>query len=84
MGFFCAHNHTEHFQDKASAVEEFYKELDFEFLKRSANAVLAMPNWEKSLGARREIEWAKQQKDLPIFYPKSPDDISEIVRWAKQ
>jgi len=82
VGFFCAHNHTEHFQEKAKAQEAFYRELDFEFLKRSADAVLAMPNWKKSEGAKKEVEWAIKN-NLPVFYPKSPNDLDKIIKWAK-
>lgn len=85
IGFFCAHNHTEHFSSKkgATAPEDFYYELDLQFLKRLADAVLAMPGWEQSWGAKREIEWA-QKNNLPIFFPKSPDDIQDIVEWNKE
>jgi len=85
IGFFCAHNHTEHFNSGrgATAPEVFYYELDFEFLKRMANAVLAVPGWEKSWGARQEIEWA-EENNLKIFYPKDPTDIKDIIKWAKQ
>jgi len=85
IGFFCAHNHTEHFSSKkgAKAPETFYYELDLQFLKRMANAVLAMPGWESSWGAKREVEWAKEN-GLPIFYPKSPEDIQDIIDWAKK
>ena len=80
VGFFCAHNHTEHFQEKARAPETFYYKLDFEFLKRSVDAILALPNWKESTGAKREIEWAINN-NLPVFYPKSPDDLDEIIKW---
>jgi len=82
IGFFCAHNHTEHFQEKATAPEEFYYKLDFQFLKKAADAVLALPRWEQSNGAKREIGWAKEN-GMKIFYPKDPTDIEDIVTWAK-
>lgn len=84
VGFFCAHNHTAHFNSGkgATAPEEFYYNMDFQFLQRIADAVLAVPGWEKSYGARCEVEWA-QKNNIPIFFPKSPSDINEIVQWAK-
>lgn len=82
-GFFCAHNHTRHFEVKAKTPESFYKELDMEFLKRAADAVLAIPGWENSGGAKQEVEWA-QRNGLRVFYPKSPDDLGEAVKWAKE
>lgn len=85
VGFFCAHNHTEQFQASgnkgARAPEEFYYELDWQFLTRVAEAILALPGWEKSKGAVREIDWAKEHQ-VPIFYPKDPTDIDDIVAWA--
>ncbi len=82
IGCFCAHAHTSFHHEKGStAPEEFYYELDSEFLKRSADAVLAMPGWDKSRGAKKEVEWAMENK-MPVFYPESPDDINEIIKWA--
>ncbi len=83
IGFFCSHTHTEHFSSKkgVKAPEDFYYELDLEFLKRSADAVLAVPGWENSKGATKEIELAKQL-GLPIFYPKDPSDIDDILKWS--
>jgi hypothetical protein len=85
IGFFCAHNHTEHFSSKkgAKAPEQFYYDLDFHFLTHIADAVLAMPSWEKSSGAKREIEWAKK-KGMKIFYPKNPKDMNDIIKWVNK
>lgn len=81
IGFFCAHSHTSLHHEKGSrAPEQFYYDLDFEFLKNVADAVLAIPGWEKSLGARREVEWARAN-GLPIFFPKSPENIKEVIAW---
>lgn len=83
VGCFCAHTHTSFHHEKGStAPEQFYYEMDLEFLKRAADAVLAMPGWEKSKGAKREVEWATEN-GLPVFYPNSPSDIEEIVMWSK-
>lgn len=83
VGFFCAHNHTEHFSSKKGATppEQFYYDLDFVFLKKATDAVLAMPGWKDSWGAKKEVEWAKTS-GLKVFYPDSPKDIDEIVVWA--
>lgn len=83
VGFFCPHNHTEHFEIKATANENFYRELDMVFLQKMTDAVMAVPGWETSAGARAEIEFAKR-KGLPIFYPESPDNLGLIVDWAKE
>jgi hypothetical protein len=83
IGFFCPHNHTEHFEIKANAPEIFYRKLDMIFLERAVDALLAVPGWENSRGARREIEYA-QKRRLKIFYPSSPQDLDEVEKWAKQ
>lgn len=84
IGCFCAHTHTSFHHEKGStASENFYYEMDLEFLKRSADAVLAIPGWEKSKGSKNEVEWALKN-NLPVFYPQSPDDLSEIIKWSKK
>ena len=84
IGSFCAHTHTMNHHEKGSkAPEKYYYELDLEFLYRASDAVLAVPGWEKSQGAKAEIEWAKHHK-LPVFYPKSPDNIDDIIIWAQK
>ncbi len=82
IGFFCPHNHTEHFSSGkgATAPEQFYYDLDLSFLMRTADAVLAIPGWEKSKGAMKELDWAKKNA-LPIFYPKHVDDLKEVEEW---
>ena len=84
VGCFCAHTHTSfHHEKGGTAPEDYYYVLDFEFLKRTSDAVLAMPGWEKSKGAKKEVEWAIKNK-LPVFYPKSPDDINDIITWSRK
>lgn len=83
IGFFCPHNHTEHFEKKSKASEDFYRELDMLFLKQVANAVLALPDWKNSKGARAEIKWAKKNK-IKVFFPNSPDDLDDIIKWSKK
>lgn len=82
IGFFCPHNHTKNFEQKSKASEDFYKEMDMLFLKRVSDAVLAIPGWEKSQGAREEIRWAKEN-NLKIFLPTSPDSLEDVVNWSK-
>jgi len=83
IGFFCAHSHTSFHHEKGStAPEKFYYDLDVKFLKEMADAVLAIPVWEKSYGAKKEVEWAQKNK-MPVFFPKNPADIEDIKKWAK-
>lgn len=82
IGCFCAHTHTSFHHEKGStAPETFYYEMDLEFLKR-CDALLAVPGWETSGGASREVAWAKEN-NLPVFFPSSPEDIGEIVKWEQ-
>lgn len=83
IGFFCSHNHTEHFEEKAKAPEEFYKQLDFQILKKSADAIIAIPGWEDSPGSQNEVKWAKENS-MKIFYPKSPSDLGKVINWVKE
>jgi len=84
IGCFCPHAHTSFHREKGSkAPEKFYYKMGLEFLKRSADALLAMPGWEKSKGANLEVECALAN-NLKIFYPKSPADIDDIISWAKK
>ncbi len=84
VGFFCAHTHTTHENGHGgiTAPEQFYYDMDFEILKKVADAVLAIPDWEKSVGAKKEVEWAKQN-NKKIFYPKNQSDLKEVIEWAK-
>lgn len=83
IGYFCSHSHTCFHNEKGSvAKEKYYYDLGLQFLKRMADAVLAMPGWEKSFGAKREVSWAKKNK-MPVFFPKNPNNIEDIIEWAK-
>lgn len=83
IGFFCSHNHTKNFEQKAKASEDFYKEMDMLILQRAADAMIAISGWEDSPGAKNEVKWAKEN-NLKIFYPKSTEDLGEIIKWAKE
>jgi len=84
IGSFCPHTHAcFHHEKGGTAPDEYYYKLGMEFLKRVADAVLAVPGWENSKGAKIEVEWAIKN-NLPIFYPHSPQDIGNIIEWAKK
>lgn len=83
IGSFCSHAHTAFHREKGStAPEGYYYALGMEFLKRAADAVLAVPGWEKSIGAKQEVEWATSH-GLKVFFPNSPKEIQPIIDWAK-
>jgi len=80
VGFFCPHTHTSNHHGVTE--ESFYHELDFRFLEKS-DAIMLVPGWEKSKGAKAEVVWA-QKNGMKIFYPKNPNDIAEITKWARE
>ena len=63
---FCPHLNTCHFEVKAKAHENAYKEFDITMLQ-SCDAVFALPNWRTSSGAKAEIDKAKKL-GKPVFY----------------
>ena len=79
---FCAHTHTAHFEVKAKAPEPHYYALDLAMLRNACSAYLAMPRWKDSRGARFEHE-ESIKLGLPIFYPKSPEDLDEVEAWYR-
>lgn len=81
--FYCAHLHTRHFEVKAKASEEFYKKQDLHIILSTCSALLAVPGWEASDGARIET-MTFQQLGRPVFFPESPDDLDEIEKLAKE
>lgn len=83
IGVFCPHTHTQFPSEKGSIVPDaYYYELDLEFLKRIADAVVMLPGWEKSWGATNEEKIAKEL-GLPVFYPESPEKIEDVIAWHK-
>ncbi len=83
IGFFVPHINSVELNGKdLNEKQRFYYEQDTEFLIRAADFLVAIPGWETSFGARHEIKIAEELK-LPVFYPQSPDDISEILEWHK-
>jgi len=65
-GAFCPHLNTAHFEAKAPSVpESSYKEFDMRML-RCCEAVLALPNWRSSRGAREEVDEAGQL-GIPVY-----------------
>jgi hypothetical protein len=82
VGFFGPHLHTARFELRTTAAEEYFKELDMSMLQRACDAIMAIPGWEKSRGAKAEIKWAKNHK-IKIFYPKSVSDLDKVAKWVK-
>lgn len=80
IGVFCPHIYDldPNIQDLTERQRYFYN-LDSEFLINS-DAVVFIPGWETSFGARQEEKIA-DALELPKFYPKSPSDTAEIEAW---
>ena len=64
--------------------QRYFYELHSEFLINS-KALIAIPGWEESFGAKHEIQLA-EVLGLPIFYPKSvsDEDLKELIDWYYQ
>jgi len=87
LQIFCPHLNTAQFERKAGAAEDFYKKLDFIIMDRlvksgGRGALVAMPRWKSSSGARAEVAWA-EQNNIPIFFPDSPglESLTHIWNW---
>lgn len=78
----CPHANTRFFQ--GAAPDNIWLEGDLEFVLRS-NAVLTTPDWQRSAGARKEIDLANEMR-IPVFqshrvdgYPRLP---AEFLVWV--
>lgn len=66
-GFFNPHGHSAHFEVITPEVwPSYWYELDLHFLE-VCDAILMLPTWERSSGARKERDWAITN-DMPVFY----------------
>lgn len=67
----CPHLNTAHFEQDCTCTWEDYIAGDLDMISR-VDAVIALPDWESSKGAKVEVEYAKAH-DIPVyFYPKLP------------
>lgn len=67
----CPHANTAHFQD--AAPDHVWLEGDLELLKR-CDALIATDDWQRSTGARAEVEFANVHA-IPVFF--SIKDLSD-------
>ena len=76
IGFFCPHLNSAHFEQWTPDVpESFWKTLDMQMLKH-CDAILMLPRWDKSSGARAEKVEA-ERLGLPVFYT-----VPTSERWS--
>lgn len=64
----CPHTNTIHFQD--AAPDDVWLEGDLVIIKR-CDFVIMTPDWERSLGATAERNFALKQQ-IPVFYTLEP------------
>ncbi len=66
-GFFNPHMHSAHFESIVPEVKPpYWYELDMHFLM-ACDAILMLPSWGRSKGARLERDWAVANS-MPVFY----------------
>ena len=79
IGFVCPHLNTAHFDEENSY--DFFLEMTVALMLR-CDAVLALPSWVHSNGARIEVAAARQAR-IWVFEPGSPEQMDAILAWAK-
>ena len=68
----CPHTNTRFFD--GAAPDNTWLEGDLELLRRS-DAVMLTYDWEKSSGARAEVDYASQEA-IPVF-----DNLDDLKHW---
>jgi len=83
IGFYCPHIHTMQLMlnEDAPPDDTFFRELNKHFFEKVCSAVLLLPGWETSGGAKKEAAEA-EKRGWPVFKPSSPDDIKDVLNWA--
>lgn len=78
VGAFCPHTHSAHFESIVPDVPpSYWYELDIYFLQH-CDAILMLPRWEESTGARKEKGIAEAML-MPVFYT-----LEEAIEWASE
>jgi hypothetical protein len=81
IAFISPTNMTAHFELLLGRLRdpgyEWWLEMTIELLKRS-DAVLAIPGWQESNGARREVQYAREH-GMPVF-----EDLAELEEWHRR
>lgn len=71
----CPHTNTRFFQ--GAAPDEVWLDGDLEILLR-CDVVLLTPDWQRSSGARAEVDFARQN-NIPVF-----ETIEQVRLWLKR
>ena len=69
------HNHTHHFEQKTKVEEPVYRAFDRLVLEKSVDAIICLPNWRTSQGARIEVHHMLSLKK-PVF-----EAFDDLVAW---
>lgn len=75
--------HWETLNGGSEAAAQTLKRFTEMVLSELADALIVMPEWETSAGTKVEIATA-EQRGIPVFYPNSPEDLAEIIKWNKE
>ncbi len=79
----CPHLNTANFENDSQLADEVYLNGDLQILAR-CDALVAAPEWERSIGATAEIEFAKQ-RGIPVwFYPDLPKPHPTEIKCPQQ
>ena len=89
VGCFAPHSHTARFERLAQAPEAYYHAMDDAIYDGCCEAVIVLPGWENSTGARRDIKRAQLQcKKVFLLLSYSAKDMEWLLhalqKWAEE
>jgi len=67
----CPHLNTYHFEQDCNVDDEVYLTRDLDILSR-CDAILMIPSWKDSTGAKRELSFALDNNIPVYYYPELP------------
>jgi nucleoside 2-deoxyribosyltransferase len=73
----CPHANTMFFQDADGCADRVWLDGDLELLRR-CDALITTPDWERSSGARKEVEFAKA-KGIAVLH-----SVEELDDWLNE
>jgi hypothetical protein len=77
----CPHLNTAHFEAYCKVEDEVYLAGDLEIIN-VCDAVLFLPGWEESAGARGEHDYAFLKAKPVYYYPALPPKVAKVVLGA--
>lgn len=76
----CPHLNTAHFEQDCACTYGQYLEGDLALLAR-CDAIVMLPRWSESKGARRELDYALRRSILVYYCPELPPVPEREVRY---